>query len=83
MPAGAKISMASMKAEPMMPNMSVTPFETMVSTKASDGVILVGPVGTLRLFVSVCLFMTRLSPEMVGVLFIGTPRSDIRLKNQL
>jgi len=48
MPAGAKMSMASMKAEPMMPNMSVTPLETRVSTKASEGVMRVGPVGTLR-----------------------------------
>jgi hypothetical protein len=45
MPAGAKMSMASMKAEPMMPNMSVTPLATMVSTKASEGVMRVGPVG--------------------------------------
>jgi ribulose 1,5-bisphosphate synthetase/thiazole synthase len=50
MPAGAKMSMASMKAEPMMPNMSVTPLATMVSTKASEGVMRVGPLtGTLRL----------------------------------
>ena len=49
MPAGAKMSMASMKAEPMMPNMSVTPLATMVSTKASEGVMRVGPSGTLRL----------------------------------
>ena len=48
MPAGEKMSIASMKAEPMMPNMSVTPLETMVSTKASEGVIRVGPLGTLR-----------------------------------
>jgi len=48
MPAGAKMSIASMKAEPMMPNMSVTPLDTRVSTKASEGVILVGPLATLR-----------------------------------
>jgi hypothetical protein len=39
MPAGAKMSIASMKAEPMMPNMVSTPCATSVSTKASDGVI--------------------------------------------
>jgi hypothetical protein len=37
-----------MKAEPMMPNMSVTPLATMVSTKASDGVIFCTPATTLR-----------------------------------
>src|SRR5450755_882898 len=44
MPAGAKMSIASMKAEPMMPKMSVTPLATMVSTKASEGVIFCMPV---------------------------------------
>jgi len=39
MPAGAKMSIASMKAEPMMPKMSVTSLATIVSTNASDGVI--------------------------------------------
>jgi hypothetical protein len=39
MPAGAKMSMASINAEPMMPNVVVTPLATMVSTKASLGVI--------------------------------------------
>jgi hypothetical protein len=48
MPAGAKMSIASIKAEPMMPNMSVTPLATMVSTKASEGVMRVGPLGTVR-----------------------------------
>src|SRR6187402_3959665 len=48
MPAGAKISIASMKAEPMMPNMSVTPFATIVSTKASEGVILCTPLTAWR-----------------------------------
>ncbi len=43
MPAGAKMSIASMKAEPMMPKMSVTPLATSVSTKASDGVIFCTP----------------------------------------
>ena len=33
------MSIASMKAEPMMPNTSVTPWATSVSTKASEGVI--------------------------------------------
>ena len=51
MPAGAKMSMASMKAEPMMPNMSVTPLATMVSTKASEGVIFCTPLATVRLSV--------------------------------
>ncbi|MNT07016.1 hypothetical protein D3C72_1417040 [compost metagenome] len=45
MPAGAKISIGSMKAEPMMPNMSVTPLAARVSTNASEGVIFCGPVG--------------------------------------
>ena len=39
MPAGAKMSMASMKAEPMMPKMVSTPLATNVSTKASLGVM--------------------------------------------
>ena len=39
MPAGAKMSMASMNAEPMIPNVVVTPCATMVSTNASLGVI--------------------------------------------
>ena len=39
MPAGAKMSMASMNAEPMMPKMVVTPLATIVSTKASLGVM--------------------------------------------
>ena len=43
--------MASMKAEPMMPNMSVTPLATMVSTKASEGVIFCTPLATVRLSV--------------------------------
>ena len=37
-----------MYAEPTMPNTSVTPCETSVSTKASDGVIRVEPRVTLR-----------------------------------
>jgi hypothetical protein len=44
MPAGAKMSMASMNAEPMMPNMSVTPLAARVSTKASEGVMACGPL---------------------------------------
>ena len=47
MPAGAKMSIASMKAEPMMPKMSVTPLATIVSTKASDGVIFCTPWTTV------------------------------------
>ena len=38
-PAGAKMSMASMNALPMMPNVVVTPLATIVSTKASEGVM--------------------------------------------
>jgi hypothetical protein len=45
MPAGAKMSIGSMKAEPMMPNMSVTPLAARVSTNASEGVIFCGPAG--------------------------------------
>ncbi|SAL81538.1 hypothetical protein AWB66_06433 [Caballeronia telluris] len=45
MPAGAKMSIASMKAEPMMPNMSVTPLAASVSTNASEGVMAWGPSG--------------------------------------
>ena len=39
MPAGVKMSIASMNADPMMPKMFFTPWATMVSTKASEGVI--------------------------------------------
>ncbi|OXC79757.1 hypothetical protein BSU04_05760 [Caballeronia sordidicola] len=38
------MSMASMKAEPMMPNISVTPLAASVSTNASEGVMAWGPV---------------------------------------
>ena len=38
-PAGAKMSMASMKAEPIIPKIFLTPWATSVSTKASLGVI--------------------------------------------
>ena len=48
MPAGAKMSIASMKAEPMMPKMSVTLLATSVSTKASEGVIFCMPATTGR-----------------------------------
>src|SRR6218665_459915 len=48
MPAGAKISIASMKAEPMMPKMSVTPLATRVSTRASEGVIFCTPATAWR-----------------------------------
>jgi len=37
-----------MKPEPMMPNISVTPLATRVSTKASDGVIFCTPVTAAR-----------------------------------
>ena len=57
MPAGAKMSIASMKAEPMMPKMSVTPLATIVSTKASEGVIFCTPVTTVRLAIGCCLLM--------------------------
>jgi hypothetical protein len=49
------MSMASMKAEPMMPNMSVTPFATSVSTKASEGVIFCTPLTTVRVSVGFLL----------------------------
>src|SRR6185437_806353 len=42
MPAAGKMSSASMHAEPTMPNTSLTPFATSVSTNASEGVISVG-----------------------------------------
>jgi hypothetical protein len=74
MPAGAKMSMASMKAEPMMPNMSVTPLATMVSTKASEGVMRVGPLTTVR--VSVGVSCSSMSPAaLAGYEFMenGTP----------
>jgi hypothetical protein len=48
MPAGAKMSIASMKAEPMIPKMSVTSLATIVSTNASDGVIFWTPVTAAR-----------------------------------
>jgi len=49
------MSMASMKAEPMMPNISVTPLATQVSTKASEGVIFWTPSTTVRLLAAVML----------------------------
>ena len=57
MPAGAKMSIASMKAEPMMPKMSVTPLATSVSTKASEGVIFCTPATTLRLVAGMLVVM--------------------------
>src|SRR6218665_1085426 len=48
MPAGAKISIASMKAEPMMPKMSVTPLATKVCTRGSEGGIFGTPATAWR-----------------------------------
>ncbi len=71
MPAGAKMSIASMKAEPMMPNMCVTPLATIVSTKASLGVILVMPATTLRLsaggFFVITALLKALAEQRVGL----------------
>ena len=47
-PASGKRSSASMKAEPTIPNTSVTPWDTRVSTKASLPVIRVGSLDTTR-----------------------------------
>src|SRR5947209_7104649 len=49
MPASGNRSSASIYAEPTMPNTSVTPCATRVSTKASDGVMVLRPVTTARL----------------------------------
>ena len=57
MPAGAKMSIASMKAEPMMPKMSVTPLATMVSTKASEGVIFCTPLTASRVGAAACFWL--------------------------
>src|SRR2546427_7613726 len=60
MPARGKRSSASMYAEPTMPNTSVTPRATSVSTKASDGVIFCLPATTVRpdrFWVSVMVFI--------------------------
>src|SRR6185312_8428550 len=48
-PAAGKMSSASMYAEPTMPKMSVTPCATIVSTRASEGVIFTFPRTTSRL----------------------------------
>jgi hypothetical protein len=50
MPAAGKMSSASMYAEPTMPKTSVTPWATIVSTSASDGVIFTLPRTTSRAF---------------------------------
>ena len=42
------MSIASIKAEPMMPNIVSTPCATIVSTNASEGVIFCTPVATVR-----------------------------------
>ncbi len=82
MPAGAKMSIASMKAEPMMPNMSVTPLATRVSTKASDGVIFCTPVTAARAGVAGGCLVMKKSPEVVdgvrGFSKVGTRGSGIR-----
>ncbi len=49
-PAGAKMSMASMNADPMIPKMSLTSFATSVSTNASEGVIFCTPSTTSRVW---------------------------------
>ena len=80
MPAGAKMSIASMKAEPMMPNMSVTPLATRVSTKASDGVIFCTPVTAARVVATAAVMLGR--PPRFGIGFhrmIGT----IRFRNSV
>src|SRR5207302_1659899 len=56
MPAAGKRSSASMYAEPTMPNTSVTPCATSVSTNASEGVMRVRPETTMR-FTSAILVM--------------------------
>ncbi len=66
MPAGAKMSIASMKADPMIPKMSVTPFATRVSTNASDGVIFCTPVTALRIVNGGFLVMTGLLGKLGG-----------------
>ncbi len=77
MPAGAKMSMASMNAEPMMPKMSRTSLATSVSTNASEGVILVTPWATWRagsLAVSVI--------DMPLLVFWRSENRNAMLKNQ-
>src|SRR6266700_3335403 len=69
MPARGKRSSASMYAEPTMPNTSVTPCATSVSTNASAGVIFWRP-DTAMFFCSVIVFIA--SPD-------HTLRRDIRI----
>lgn len=49
------MSIASINADPMMPNISVTSLATIVSTNASDGVIVVLPETTVRFSCSLIL----------------------------
>ncbi len=86
MPAGAKMSIASMKAEPMMPNMSVTPLATRVSTKASDGVIFCTPLTTVRLLglaAAAGLFMGRLLWAVAGWSGFRNEKFRIQERNEV
>src|SRR5687768_17858214 len=69
MPAAGKMSSASMYAEPTMPKMSVTPCATIVSTKASEGVIFTLPETTVR------------SPRAMS--FMGAPCEKRMEKNRI
>ncbi|MCY1234411.1 hypothetical protein D9M72_469940 [compost metagenome] len=76
------MSIASMKAEPMMPNMSVTPLAAIVSTKASDGVMVCGPAGTWLSFAAAeppetagCLVVSR--SRMAGVSWLGCYKVEL------
>src|SRR5687768_12258129 len=69
MPAAGKMSSASMYAEPTIPKMSVTPWATIVSTKASEGVIVTLPETTLR------------SPRAMS--FMGAPCEKRMEKNRI
>src|SRR6267378_5029485 len=60
MPAAGNRSSASMYAEPTMPNTSLTPCATRVSTNASEGVMRVRPETTMR-FTSAMLVMEGLA----------------------
>ncbi|MCZ7559512.1 MAG: hypothetical protein M5U30_05165 [Burkholderiaceae bacterium] len=80
MPAGAKMSIASMNAEPMMPNMSVTPLATIVSTNASEGVIFWTPFTTERAFPGACLLIVS-SPGAMERLGEGLRRYRIPVRN--
>src|SRR5450432_741902 len=74
MPASGNRSSASMYAEPTMPNTSVTPCATSVSTKASEGVIVWRPVTTARAPALAARFLLSV------MVFISAPGIQVRFR---